>query len=120
MLLTVFDLIGDLTAVMRLVNSVYARSILWQLVSFAEQQRNIANDPMIYALRDSLGCKISLDEDFEGVSAIFLLNYLVDPILECLKGPKIIEDPLPDPIWSFGVIGGQAGSLSEGRTARRL
>jgi len=75
---------------------------------------------MVDALRDSLGCKISLDEDFEGVSAIFLLSYLVDPILECLKGPKIIEDPLSDPIWSFGVNGGQAGSLSEGRSARRL
>jgi hypothetical protein len=59
------------------------------------------------------GCKISLDKNFKRVTAVLFLDYLVDPILEHVKGPKVIEDPLSDPIWRFGVKGGHAGYLPE-------
>ena len=70
--------------------------------------------PSVLRTALSLGCKISLDEDFKRVTAVLFLDYLVDPILEHVKGPKIIEDPLSDPIWRFGVKGGHAGNMPKG------
>ncbi len=86
LLLAILDLIGDLTAVMCLVDAVDARGIAWQFVSLTNRKRDVADDPVLDTLGDWLRGKVSLDEDFKDVAAIFFLGHLIDPILEDVEG----------------------------------
>ena len=63
-----------MTAVMRLVNSIDTCRVTRQLVSLAQRQRDIADDPMFYTLIDRLSRQISFDEYFEDVAAILFLG----------------------------------------------
>jgi hypothetical protein len=98
LLLTVFDLIDDLTAVMGLVNSVDTCRIIRQLVPFAQEQRDFTDNPMFGALSYSLGFEISFNEDFKCVSAIFFLRDRIDTRFKCFERRKIVKDPLSNPI----------------------
>jgi hypothetical protein len=52
-----------------------------------------------------LSGKISLYENFEDVTAVFFLRDRVHPRFERVKGPKIVIDPLSNPICSLRVKG---------------
>ena len=60
------------------IDAIYACYITWQVILFAYWKGYVTNYPMPYTLRNWLGGKITLDEDFENVPSILLFGNLIN------------------------------------------
>ena len=72
-----YDLISHLVAALFFVDTVDSGAIIGQVEPFTYFGRNVANDPMLDMLRDWLCRQIALNEDFEDIPAILLLEEVV-------------------------------------------